>query len=313
MQGDGPMTSARETVESEVEQYTAAEPAVIWLELTSCCPFDCIFCSRRQVRRGGQHLEFELLESILGELRHLDVVRLNYAGESAHYPQLLDAIRMARGTGATIELVSSLASMETRVLEGLPDAGLDRLTVSLHTLDPVQFRQIYGYGSLERLQEAVDLLIRIKRARNSDSPEIDFAFVAMSCNLTELPSVASYAAQVGAASLLIYPVIARDLLPGRFEREIESGRLRPSFALVLRHAVEEARRISNIEIRLSGADASAAGRPPLPDPQKRLVWCEQNPWETTHILADGSVVACEVLERNPMGNLNYAAAREDFF
>jgi GT2 family glycosyltransferase len=31
--------------------------------------------------------------------------------------------------------------------------------------------------------------------------------------------------------------------------------------------------------------------------------CEQNPWETAHVLANGDVVACEVLDKTPLGNL----------
>ena len=31
--------------------------------------------------------------------------------------------------------------------------------------------------------------------------------------------------------------------------------------------------------------------------------CEQNPWETAHVLSSGDVVACEVLDKIPLGNL----------
>ncbi|PWT85977.1 MAG: hypothetical protein C5B56_13190 [Proteobacteria bacterium] len=36
----------------------------------------------------------------------------------------------------------------------------------------------------------------------------------------------------------------------------------------------------------------------------RIYSCEQNPWETAHVLANGDVVACEVHDRTPLGNLS---------
>jgi hypothetical protein len=55
-------------------------------------------------------MSFALYESLIGQLRRPEVIRLNYSGESLHYPRLPDAIRLARRTGATTELVSALGS-----------------------------------------------------------------------------------------------------------------------------------------------------------------------------------------------------------
>jgi MoaA/NifB/PqqE/SkfB family radical SAM enzyme len=50
------------------DTMTAPLPRVLWIELTSKCPLDCVFCSRRAVRGDGEHMDFGLYERLLGEL-----------------------------------------------------------------------------------------------------------------------------------------------------------------------------------------------------------------------------------------------------
>ncbi|MGH9792588.1 MAG: SPASM domain-containing protein [Candidatus Acidiferrales bacterium] len=38
--------------------------------------------------------------------------------------------------------------------------------------------------------------------------------------------------------------------------------------------------------------------------------CDQDPWETVHILANGDVVTCEVREKAVLGNLRRQTLRE---
>ena len=74
------------------DEMTCDLPRVLWIELTSRCPFDCIFCSRKTLRGAGRHMDFGLCRRILDQLRNPEVIRLNYSGESIHYPRLAEAI-----------------------------------------------------------------------------------------------------------------------------------------------------------------------------------------------------------------------------
>ena len=47
-------------------------------------------------------------------------------------------------------------------------------------------------------------------------------------------------------------------------------------------------------------------------PGARIHSCDQSPWDTVHILADGTVVPCEVLDRAPLGDLRDASLRSIF-
>ena len=288
-------------------------PRVLWIELTSKCPFDCVFCSRRLRRGNGVHMEMRLFERIISELEDPEIIRLNYSGESTHHPGILNAMRLASATGATVEIVSALSSLPDRMVERIPDSGLDRLTLSLHTLDPDQYREIYGFASVDALRRKVDALLSAREQSGLATPTLDIAFVAMDRNLPQLHQVAAYASQLGASGLSIHPVIRRDPITETFESELENGVLRPDFLNRLRQAVDHVRSAHpDLPVAVSTpelGDATPLGHQPtacsgtLPR-GARIHSCEQNPWETIHILADGTVVTCEVRDRISLGRIS---------
>jgi molybdenum cofactor biosynthesis enzyme MoaA len=123
------------------------------------------------------------------------------------------------------------------MVERIPDSGLDRLTLSLHTLDPDQYHEIYGFGSVDTLRRKVDALLSARERSGMATPIFDIAFVAMNRNLAQLDEVAAYASQLG-AGISIHPVIRRDPITETFESELENGVLRPDFLNRLRQAVD---------------------------------------------------------------------------
>src|SRR6185312_5922178 len=105
----------------------ARTPRILWVELTSKCPFDCVFCSRKSRRGAGEHMPFALFESLAEQVVDPRKWLLNYSGESTVYPHLIPAIRLARSTGAAVELVTALASASDALVDELAASGLTRL------------------------------------------------------------------------------------------------------------------------------------------------------------------------------------------
>ena len=276
----------------------AGAPRIVWIELTSKCPFDCVFCSRKLVRGAGEHMDFDLYRKILAQLDRPDTLRLNYSGESIHYPQLIEAVRLAKSTGATVELVTALASSSMEILRGLVDAGLDRLSISIHTLDTDEYDRIYRFGSLAALQQKVREVIAFRDASGATTPAIDFAFVAMDSNLPQLETVTAFARKVGIEEIAVHPVIRREPGMVRFPAELdEDDQIRPAFAGRVTAEVDRLRQEE------PGIDVYVARPVDAPQPRNGLTTCEQNPWETAHILANGDVVVCEVTDSQRLGNL----------
>ena len=92
----------------------AETPRKVWVELTSKCPVDCIFCSRRTLRGAGEHMPYGLFESLIGQISDPRIFCLNYSGESTVYPELVPAIRLARATGSLAETIPGFSLTRRR-------------------------------------------------------------------------------------------------------------------------------------------------------------------------------------------------------
>jgi MoaA/NifB/PqqE/SkfB family radical SAM enzyme len=314
-----PEDRRRETIAcpASTDFAAATTPRMLWVELTSKCPFDCIFCSRELRRGKGSHLPFAVYSSLLEGLSDPRKLLLNCSGESTVYPDLIPAIERARATGASVELVSALASVPESLLGPLSQSGLGRLTVSIHAVSAEKFAEIYRHGSFDTLRARLERFLELCRAdpwAEPAAPLVDLAFVAMDTNLTELRQVAALASDLALGEITIFPVMRRDQIPAQFPTELEvDGKRRPEFQERLRAAVRAAEEShAGIRFTLSNetldAPAGGLGEVPIPYPatlpEGALIHsCEQNPWETAHVLSNGDVVACEALDRIPLGNL----------
>lgn len=298
----------------------APTPRTLWIELTSKCAFDCVFCSRKLRRGAGQHLPFPLYRDLVNSLVDPRRMLLNYSGESTYYPELISAIAVARSAGAYVELVSVLTPLPDDMLRAMAVSGLNRLTVSVHATDPELFASIYRYSSFPAQEAKLRRLLATLDSVETP-PLVDLAFVAMDRNLPELPKVAALAESLGIADLSVFPLLRRDPIPELFQIEVDlGGTLRPEFQHRLTQQIDQTRFAHpavqlNVCNPLPDPHPAELGEAPIPYPWPlpagaAIHTCEQNPWETAHILSNGDVVACEVLDHHPLGNLHHQSIQE---
>jgi MoaA/NifB/PqqE/SkfB family radical SAM enzyme len=301
------------------DNVTAPVPKTLWVELTSKCPFDCIFCTRRVRFGAGRDLDFETYRRLIAELESPDFIGLNYSGESIYYPKLLEAIKLAASTGASTELVTAFSTISKRLLRGIVASGLDRLAISLHTMDPQQYETIYRFGTLDLLKRRIDDFLEIKASLGVQTPRLGFCFVAIHENLDQLLPVVEYAQAIGIPELSIHPVLGRHPVAHDFSRELSSNRLRDEFKDSLWRAVAAVRAahpgfVVNVLNPDLDPNPHLGPRPeyfPLPVPTNaRIYSCDQSPFESVHILASGAVVVCEVHDEVVLGNLHEQSLRE---
>ena len=294
-------------------------PKILWIELTSKCPFKCVFCTR-EVRWGaGRNLDFEVYRSLIEQLEEPEFIGLNYSGESIHYPRLMEAITIACATGAYTELVTALSSAPETLVRQIIESDLDRLAVSIHTLDEKQYQDIYGFGSLRALKKRIDDVIQLKIRLKKNTPKLDFCFVAMSQNLDQLLPVSRYAMEAGASEIFVHPVIGRHPVPYDFSRELNSNKLTTEFKESLRRVLAKTRAACPslpITVLNADLDVNPVLRPvphyyaPSLPAGGRIHTCDQSPFESVHVLANGDVVVCEVHDEMALGNLHSAGLHE---
>ncbi len=314
-----PAAGTDELFAPDPAHVTASSPRTLWIELTSKCPFDCVFCSRKSRFGQGRHMDFSVYQSIIRDLDNPDFIGLNYSGESIYYPRLLEAIDLAVDTGAATELVTAFSSISSRLLSGIVESRLDRLAISLHTMDADQYKAIYQFSSLSQLKERIDEFLGLRRTKGTQSPRLDFCFVALAENLSQLAEVAAYAKQVEVREIFIHPIIGRHPIPYDFPKELAGTHLTGTFKADLREAVSHVQ-MAHPELALTILNPDVEANPQLDHVPRyfapalpesaRIHSCDQNPWETVHILAGGDVVVCEVHDQILLGNLHHQTLRE---
>jgi radical SAM protein with 4Fe4S-binding SPASM domain len=141
----------------------------------------------------------------------------------------------------------------------------------------------------------------------------------MSSNLDQLLPVTRFAAEVGAAEVFIHPVIGRHPVPYDFSRELDSNKLTAQFKESLRGAISETRAACpTLQITVLNPDldlnpvlhtAPSYFAPSLPG-GGRIHSCDQSPFESVHVLANGDVVVCEVHDEIALGNLHERKLRD---
>ncbi len=121
------------------------------LSVTDCCNLRCVYCTPPGGGGGAGGLPMEELVEIAREAAALGVRKIRVTGgEPLVRPDILPLCQAL----AAIDGVEELALTTNGLLlpslaAGLREAGVDRVNISLDTLDPGKYRSITRGGSLE--------------------------------------------------------------------------------------------------------------------------------------------------------------------
>jgi len=112
------------------------------IELTNRCNFSCEFCPDRVMRRPRGSMPLSMVESLLtqaGRERLARQVHFHIMGEPLLYPDLAEAVLVARRNAMEAWVTTNGSLLTPRLLLELEQAGLSHLTISLQTPDAPSF------------------------------------------------------------------------------------------------------------------------------------------------------------------------------
>lgn len=165
------------------------------LSVTNRCNHDCIFCHREGIFRTP---EYEMSPEEIGFLAEvLSGVGIKFVKLTGGEPLVRnDIVEIVRSISpyAEVSMVTN-GSLLKHFAAGLADAGLARLNISLHSLNPAVFKEITK-GRLEQVLEGV------KAAIDAGLP-VKFDVVVLKHNFGELRDLVRFATRVGADINLI--------------------------------------------------------------------------------------------------------------
>jgi cyclic pyranopterin phosphate synthase len=131
----------------------APAPQSVRVSLTDRCDLACVYC--RPSRNDGrlpERLDAPALRTMLEGLVLAGVRRIRFTGgEPLISPHVLDAVAEAQRLGAEDIALTTNGTRLAELAAPLRAAGLERLTLSLDSLDPARFERITRGGKLERV------------------------------------------------------------------------------------------------------------------------------------------------------------------
>ena len=131
------------------------------LSVTDLCNCRCVYCMGENGVPRLPHsaiLSFEEIEEIVRAAVSLGVTKVRLTGGEPLVRRGIDAlVRRLRGIEGVEELaMTTNGARLAEYAEALKKAGLDRLNVSLDTLDPEKFRRITRIGELRDTLDGLD-------------------------------------------------------------------------------------------------------------------------------------------------------------
>lgn len=184
----------------------------LYVEITTACNLDCVMCVRRVWDEPIGTMPRAAFAQLMDQVRALDApptIHLSGFGEPTTHRHFLDLVRMAKETGAAVEMTTNGMLLTRELCLALMDAGLDRLVVSVDGARAESFEGIRERASFERVLSNLRELKRLRlrfRGRHGD-PQLVLAFVAMRDNIDDLPLLPALATQVGAWDIIVSNVV----------------------------------------------------------------------------------------------------------
>lgn len=190
-------------------------PTQIYLEPTSVCNLDCRICVRKTWDEPTGFMHMETYQRLIDGLRQIpSLKRVNFwgIGEPLLHPQIVSMVALAKELGAETQIITNGLLLDRTKAEGLVNAGLDRLIISIDSISPETHPDIRSGDELAQVRQNVNYIRKISHRTfihtdcgpipsSKEVPEIGIAYVLTKHNLHELGQLRSLAASMGASSI----------------------------------------------------------------------------------------------------------------
>lgn len=135
------------------------------ISVTDRCNLACSYCMPEQVKGtsgGNQILDFEEIVNIVSTLAHLGIAKIRLTGGEPLVRKELDKLV---GMISSIEGIREITMTTNGLLlagmaHRLASAGLDRVNISLDTLDPDRYKEITRGGDIRQVKKGIEAAMK---------------------------------------------------------------------------------------------------------------------------------------------------------
>lgn len=177
----------------------------VYIEPTTRCNLNCITCIRNVWNDEQADMEMKTFNAILEQLRelkHLKTVTLGGFGEPFYHPNILKIIESLKSLEVELT-ISTNGTLLNKFSQQLIDLEVDKITVSMDSVQSQKFSNIRKGASLRDVAENIKEIHQTKRQKKSNIPTIEIEFVLMYRNASEFDSLLKLARSIGVSSVLV--------------------------------------------------------------------------------------------------------------
>ena len=167
----------------------------LYIEATTRCNLNCKMCFRNTwFDESIGDMSLEDFEKILETMpRSVQTVFFGGQGEPLFHRDILRMIALAAGTGAEVELITNGTLLSEEMINGIIDAGLSRLWISIDDLD-TEDNAASGHAHSSQVLDNIRRFNRIRQARLS-TITLGITFVATKSNVHQLKKLPFFTVQ----------------------------------------------------------------------------------------------------------------------
>ncbi len=174
-------------------------PDHVQIQTITGCNADCVFCPNGKTGRNiprGLRMDKDLYCSIVDQsialgIRRYSVYLMNEPMLDRNLPERIEYVSARIRKPQYVKVTTHGGLMTKRMARGLLDSGLNKLKISVQSLNPVTYRDIMGLDLAKTLRN-IDRLLELKQQGGYKLPRLEIVMVDSIQTHDEIPAIKRY-------------------------------------------------------------------------------------------------------------------------
>ena len=174
-------------------------PDHVQIQAITGCNAGCIFCPNGKTKRNiprGRRMDWDLYRSIVDQsialgIRRYSVYLMNEPMLDRELPKRVEYVSSRIKRPQYVKVTSHGGLLTERMARGLLDSGLNKLKISVQSLNPKTYRDIMGLD-LSKTLSNIDRLLALKQQGGYKRPRLEIVMVDSVQTHNEIPDIRRY-------------------------------------------------------------------------------------------------------------------------
>ena len=181
------------------DPITIAPPENVQIQTVAGCNGGCVFCPNGRTRLKipfGRRMDGKMFRSVADQCLELGIRRytlylMNEPLLDRHLPERIAYISARIKKPHLTKITTNGGLLSGKMARGLLDSGLDKLKISVQSIDPETYRRIMNLP-LERTLSNIDRFVELKEKGGYKRPRLQIVTVDSIQTRDELPAIRRY-------------------------------------------------------------------------------------------------------------------------